>query len=235
MAATLSAAAVAAGLVLLIGALAGLRQDRQPPSAFGTVSGPAGSAGRPTTASSGSSRTPVRQRPAASPRSSTPPVSSARPALPAAPAAPAALTIPTLQVSARVLPVVNAGGTLGVPDDPAQLGWWNASALPGAASGSVVIDGHVDSAATGPGALFRLGALRAADRIVVTTTAGGQLAYSVTGRRVYPKDAGLPADLFGTAGPARLVLISCGGPFDRDTGSYLDNIVVFAVPVGGTS
>jgi hypothetical protein len=26
------------------------------------------------------------------------------------------------------------------------------------------------------------------------------------------------------------VLITCGGPFDRAAGSYLDNIVVFAAP-----
>jgi len=47
---------------------------------------------------------------------------------------------------------------------------------------------------------------------------------------VYEKAGGLPADIFAQDGPARLVLISCGGPFDRTAGSYLDNIVVFAVP-----
>jgi hypothetical protein len=29
----------------------------------------------------------------------------------------------------------------------------------------------------------------------------------------------------------RLVLVTCGGPFDASTGNYLDNIVAFAVPV----
>jgi hypothetical protein len=129
-----------------------------------------------------------------------------------------------------VLPVVNDHGTLGVPDDPAQVGWWSASALAGAATGTVVLDGHVDSATSGPGALFRLASLQANDPITLTTRTGQLRRYTVTGRRVYLKAGGLPADIFARDGPARLVLISCGGPFDRTAGSYLDNIVVFAVP-----
>jgi hypothetical protein len=31
---------------------------------------------------------------------------------------------------------------------------------------------------------------------------------------------------------ARLVVVSCGGPFDASTGHYLDNIVAYAVPSG---
>jgi hypothetical protein len=141
-----------------------------------------------------------------------------------------ALSIPVLGVRASVLPVANDNGTLGVPDDPAQVGWWSASALAGAATGTVVLDGHVDSAASGPGALFRLAALKANDPITLTTGTGQTRRYTVTGRRVYAKAGGLPADIFDQRGPARLVLISCGGPFDRSAGSYLDNIVVFAAP-----
>jgi hypothetical protein len=149
---------------------------------------------------------------------------------PAAPAAPAEVAIPVLGVEAVVQPVGTSNAQLGVPTDPAQLGWWTGSAWVGATTGTVVIDGHVDSAATGPGALFRLGDLHASDRIVVATTTGERQNYLVTGRRVYIKADGLPAGLFSTNGPPRLVLITCGGPFDRTTGSYLDNIVVFATP-----
>ena len=130
-----------------------------------------------------------------------------------------------------MLPVVNAGGVLQVPDNPAQVGWWSASAPAGSSRGSVVIDGHVDSAASGPGALFRLAGLRTSDRIVLSTATGLTRTYAVTGRRVYDKATGLPADIFDQSGTPRLVLISCGGPFDSAEGSYLDNIVVFAVPV----
>lgn len=144
--------------------------------------------------------------------------------------APVTLVIPSQQVRAGVVPVVNAGGILQVPDDPAQVGWWSASAPAGSSRGSVVIDGHVDSAASGPGALFRLDGLRVDDRIVLSTAAGAVHTYTVTGRRVYHKAGGLPADIFDRSGAPRLVLISCGGPFDAPAGSYLDNIVVFAAP-----
>jgi hypothetical protein len=143
---------------------------------------------------------------------------------------PVTLAIPSQQVRASVVPVANAGGVLQVPDDPAQVGWWNASAPAGSSHGSVVIDGHVDSAASGPGALFRLAGLRVSDWIVLSTATGVARSYAVIGRRVYRKAAGLPSDIFDQSGAPRLVLISCGGPFDDATGSYLDNVVVFAAP-----
>jgi hypothetical protein len=39
-------------------------------------------------------------------------------------------------------------------------------------------------------------------------TTGLVVRYRVTGRRVYLKHQGLPADLFATTGPPRLVLIT---------------------------
>ena len=42
------------------------------------------------------------------------------------------------------------------------------------------------------------------------------------------KHQGLPAALFSTTAPARLVLVTCGGPFNAAARSYQDNIVVFA-------
>ena len=47
--------------------------------------------------------------------------------------------------------------------------------------------------------------------------------------RSYRKSA-LPDGVFARSGPARLVLVTCGGPFDAATGHYLDVVVVTAVP-----
>jgi hypothetical protein len=209
-----------AGAGLLIAAMVNLRPDRSVPAPFGAtgVTGVAGSAA------------PARSSTVADSVSTGVRSPLARSSVPAPPAVPVSLSLPTLGVRASVLPVVNDNGTLGVPDDPAQVGWWSASALAGAATGTVVLDGHVDSATSGPGALFRLASLNANDPITLSTGTGQLRRYTVTGRRVYVKAGGLPADIFDQAGPARLVLISCGGPFDRTAGSYLDNIVVFAVP-----
>jgi len=38
-------------------------------------------------------------------------------------------------------------------------------------------------------------------------------------------------DVFARTGKARLVLVTCGGPFDQRSGHYKDNIVVTAVPL----
>ena len=55
--------------------------------------------------------------------------------------------------------------------------------------------------------------------------------YRIVAVRTYPKSSGLPAAAFRTAGPAQLVLITCGGPFDSSTGNYRDNIVAYAQPL----
>jgi hypothetical protein len=54
--------------------------------------------------------------------------------------------------------------------------------------------------------------------------------YRVVALRAYAK-ANLPvAAVFSQQVAARLVIVSCGGPFDASTGHYLDNIVAYAVP-----
>jgi hypothetical protein len=229
-----AAVTAGAGVGLLVAVAVSWRPDRSTPGAFGVTS----VAGSSAMAGSTPARsTPAGSTPAAS--SSQPVPTASGPSQPSKPAgtppvagvgAPVTLAIPSLQVRAKVVPVVSAGGTLAVPDDPAQVGWWSASAPAGSSRGSVVIDGHVDSAVSGPGALFRLAALRVSDRIVLTTGTGAVRNYVVTGRRVYRKAGGLPADIFDQLGAPRLVLISCGGPFDPAAASYLDNIVVFAAP-----
>ena len=43
-----------------------------------------------------------------------------------------------------------------------------------------------------------------------------------------PKGA-LPADLWSDGSQERLVLVTCGGWFDRASRSYSDNVIVWAV------
>jgi sortase (surface protein transpeptidase) len=140
------------------------------------------------------------------------------------------LSLPALEVSAPVLPVGTTGGTLQIPADPDEIGWWRGSVAAGSASGSTVLAGHVDTAEQGPGALYRLTDLNAGDPVTVTLADGREVPYRVEARRTYVKGEGLPEALFHTDGPAQLVLITCGGPFDERTLSYEDNVVVLAVP-----
>jgi hypothetical protein len=144
---------------------------------------------------------------------------------------PARLRLPRLHIDAPVLPVtVDVNGLLGVPDNPRQLGWWSGGSRPGMPSGSVVIDGHVDSATLGLGALFHLSQARPGDEVVLTSAAGRSTRYLVVARRTYPKATLPAAEVFASDVRPRLVLLTCGGAFDQTTRHYADNIVVYAVP-----
>ncbi|PVZ08182.1 class F sortase [Actinomycetospora cinnamomea] len=138
--------------------------------------------------------------------------------------------MPSLGVAAPVRPVaVHVDGSLQVPDDPQVLGWWLAGAHPGDSSGAVVVVGHVDSRRYGPGALFRLAHTLPGDVAVVFAAGEARFRYFVREVRRYPK-AALPPHLFDPTGPPRLVIITCGGEFDRTTRQYADNTVVTATP-----
>jgi hypothetical protein len=70
-------------------------------------------------------------------------------------------------------------------------------------------------------------------RIDLVTAGGRTTSYRVTGREKIVKRR-LPVEqLFDRSGAPRLVLITCGGPFDRARSSYRDNLVVAADPVSG--
>jgi hypothetical protein len=66
--------------------------------------------------------------------------------------------------------------------------------------------------------------------VQVTVAGGGTATYRVVSVRSYPKTA-LPTNVWSLRGPRRLVLVTCGGPFDEAAGHYRDNIVLTAVPV----
>ena len=208
-------------------AVATMAATPRPPEPRSTAT--TGTAGVPASAGAPSDRltsqhSPVLIRPVAGGATTT--AAAATSAL----GSPAVLHLPTLHRNATVEPVGSVHGVLQVPDDISRVGWWQHSAAPGSTAGSTVIDGHIDSAAAGEGALFHLADLNPGDPLSVTNSTGTTTRYQVSARRVYVKEHGLPADLFNQQGPGRLVIISCGGPFDSSTRSYQDNIAVFATP-----
>ena len=161
------------------------------------------------------------------PAPSSAPATRPAPAMPAVlPAGARSVSIPSLQVSAPAEPVTASGGTLAVPDDEAHVGWWMPS------TAELVIDGHVDMEGAGPGALYQVRDLRPGAQVVVRT-AGGSERWTIDGVRTYRKGQ-LPSGLFGwTGASARLVLITCGGPFDYATHHYYDNVVAYGTgPTG---
>lgn len=160
------------------------------------------------------------------------PVRSGRPADQLGLVVPRAVRIDTLQVTAEVerVGMDRDTGQLTVPSDGNLLGWYQYGPDLRAATGSMVIVGHVDTE-SGPGAFFRLGHLQPGDVVTVTGSDGGDHEFEVVAREAVSKRDIALERYFTSEGVFRLTLITCGGPFERDSGRYRDNIVVTAVPV----
>lgn len=140
---------------------------------------------------------------------------------------PVAIEIRAIGVRARVIPLgLNPDRTLEVPSDFRETGWWTGGARPGE-HGPAVIAGHVDST-SGPGVFYELSDLDPGDAIVVARRDGSRVRFTVQRSERYAKASFPTARVYGrTPGPT-LRLITCSGDFDRSTGHYLDNTVVFA-------
>jgi hypothetical protein len=145
-------------------------------------------------------------------------------------ARPVSLSIPVIGVHTRLIRLgLTAQGTLQVPASTSVAGWYTGGPRPGQV-GSAVIAGHIDSY-LGPGVFFRLRLLRPGDRVYVRQ-AGGRLAvFRVYAEHSYPKDHFPTQRVYGPAPDPELRLITCGGTFNPATGSYLNNVVVYAVQI----
>ena len=143
---------------------------------------------------------------------------------------PVTLTIPAIGVQTSLVKLgLTAAGALQVPPSTAVAGWYTGSPRPGAI-GSAVIAGHIDSH-TGPGVFFRLSQLRPGDHVYVRRADGTLAIFRVTAVRSYSKNQFPTQAVYGATPDAELRLITCGGTFDSQTGSYLSNTVVYAVQV----
>lgn len=136
------------------------------------------------------------------------------------------LMVSRFGVNAPITRVSASSGVMQIPRDPHVVGWWTGGAQPGDPNGAVVIVGHINYAGDS-GALSVLLNLRPGDTVSLSGSRYSH-RYRVVAIRSYPKSSGIPANVFSRTGPPRLVLITCGGPFDSATGNYKDNIVAFA-------
>jgi sortase (surface protein transpeptidase) len=135
--------------------------------------------------------------------------------------------VPAIGVDSGLLDLgLQDDGTMEVPPDAASLGWFTGAPTPGEL-GPAVIVGHVDWAGE-LGSFYNLGDVEPGDAITVTREDGSDARFAVTERGQYSKDE-FPTDaVYANTDHAALRLITCGGEFDRETGNYLDNIIVFA-------
>jgi hypothetical protein len=122
-------------------------------------------------------------------------------------------------------------GELDVPDPIREVGAWRDGAKPGGPAGTILLAGHVDAKDEGAGAFYALRRARRGDVVRLAPQDGTVRRFRVRSVATMPKDR-LPTRVFaGESGPRRLVLVTCGGPFDAARGHYRDNVVVTAEPV----
>lgn len=157
------------------------------------------------------------------------------------------LNIPALGVNAPLDAVAAIGGPTGAvlnpPADIAHVGWWDGQIAYGNPAnpkqlinfptpkpgqpGIAVIAGHINWAGIGPGALANLAQLKPGDTFTVTLS-GTVTTWDVITNVTISKTA-LPSVLGTPGGPPRVALVTCGGPYNPDTGHYYDNTIVTAV------
>jgi sortase (surface protein transpeptidase) len=140
---------------------------------------------------------------------------------------PVRLDIPAIGVSTALEQLGQAPeGTVEVPADWDVAGWYAPGPRPGD-PGSAVMLGHVDST-SGPAVFFRLRQLRRGDRIEVTRADGSRVRFVVARIDQYDKQRFPTDDVYYPTLTPTLRLVTCGGTFDRSSGHYRANIIVFA-------
>ena len=141
---------------------------------------------------------------------------------------PAVIRIPSLDVEAPIIPLgLQEDGSIEVPENPEQTGWWLGGPEPGE-RGPAVILGHVDSREEGPAVFFHLRYLEAGDEIHIDRVDGSTVSYAVESIESHDKDE-FPTDaVYGPTEQPTLRLVTCGGDFDFDVRTYEENVIVFA-------
>ena len=151
----------------------------------------------------------------------------------AAPEAPRSVRLPSGR-SVRVVPVsTTADGSLDLPGDVDVSGWWRGGSRLGDPFGSVLLAAHVDSVTEGLGPYAELLSVRAGDPVVLTSAHLRQ-EYVVSELRLLGKG---PLSehpwVYSAAGPHRVTLVTCAGPYVPRQGGYQQLAVVTATAVGG--
>ncbi len=145
---------------------------------------------------------------------------------------PTQLTLPALDLAMPVLPIgVAADGQTEVLADANEAGWYRFGPGIGADAGATVILAHAGSLITPRGPFSRLKNLEGGEEVQVSDAVGNVATYRVESIEILEKATLDFTPYFVRDGDPRLILITCGGQWDEEAGSYLSNVVVTAVPI----
>jgi hypothetical protein len=146
---------------------------------------------------------------------------------------PVSLRIPAIGVAISLSSLgLNPNGTVQVPTEYQQPGWFRLGPAPGQ-MGSAVILGHVDDK-SGPAAFYRLKSLRSGDTVDVSLANGLVAHFVVKTVATYLKTQFPSQRVYASHGFPALQLVTCGGQFNSSTGHYLSNVVAYTSLVSTT-
>lgn len=150
-------------------------------------------------------------------------------------ARPLRIDIPSMGVRAPV--AVSGLDDRGAIDTPPYaragvVGWYAAGTRPGAA-GAALFVGHVDTEAR-PAVFYKLSAVRIGETVRVFRDDGTVAEFTVDDVQVLGRDGFDARRAYGVRqqGRAELRLVTCGGTFERDSGTYTANVIVSAYLTG---
>lgn len=145
-----------------------------------------------------------------------------------APSRPVSLTVPAIGVRAATLTGLgrDAGGALEMPPAAATAGWSMVGPTPGS-DGPAVITAHIAHGPE-PGVFARLAELVPGDQVGVHRADGLEAVFVAYRVQRFPATAFPVAEIYAATPGPELRLITWGGVFDRGTGRFADNVVVFA-------
>lgn len=158
-----------------------------------------------------------------------PPLPQVTPAPPMLPSTPVRIMIKRLGINAPIRSVGLArDGTIQVPpaDNPNLVGWYRNMSTPGEAGPAVML-GHKDTR-TRSAVFSRLPEIRHGDTVEVKRQDGVTAVFTVGGIEQASKKTFPTERVYGPRDNAQLHLITCGGVYNRNTGHYTDNVIVYA-------
>ncbi|MDQ6740976.1 MAG: class F sortase [Actinomycetota bacterium] len=199
-------------LVGIIVSIAGGRSHSAPPLVVGPVA-----RGRPSVSVA-----------ARVPTGFAPPVPEAKAPVARGQQPPVEVAVPVIAVRSRLVGLrLNPDRSLQVPESYSVAGWYSQGPAPGATGPPAIIVGHVDST-RGPGVFFKLRQLRPGDDVLVRRADGTTLRFVVYRTAQYNKTTFPAHDVYAGRPTPEVRLITCTGVFDRASGRYLSNYVVYA-------
>ena len=142
---------------------------------------------------------------------------------------PVSLQVAGTSIDMPVIPVgVSDGGAMEIPETLYEAGWYRFGPAPGAAQGTAVLAGHIDT--TSDQAPFsQLKSLPAGTLVTVGRDGAPSLNYRVVSVTLMAKDAFDGDSLFRRTGPHELKVVTCGGRWLDERMDYSDNVIVTAV------